>query len=103
MITQKQLGQNIKRIRKSKKITQEKLAEAIDVDFGYISKLEVGQNFPSIQTLNKIAQILDVEIDTFFRSSDISEISLITEINNKVKNLPIEKQFYVYKFLKAIE
>ena len=51
MNTKELLGLKVKEIRRMRKITQEKLSEIIGVDNGYISKLEVGQNFPSIGTL----------------------------------------------------
>ena len=105
MFSQEQLGQKIKQIRKSKKITQEKLAELIDVDFGYISKLEVGLNFPSIQTLNKIADALDTDIAQFFTDLDytVPPKDLQTEISEVISKFEREKLMYVYKFVKSLE
>ena len=57
MDTKELLGLKVKEIRKSRKITQEKLSEIIGVDNGYISKLEVGQNFPSLGTAGSISYI----------------------------------------------
>ena len=103
MITQEQLGAKIKLIRKSKKITQEKLAEIIDVDFGYISKLEVGQNFPSIQTLNKIANTLDVDISEFFTYKDINELDLKAETKKLLDNFNQDELKIIYKVAKSIK
>lgn len=103
MLTKEQIGLKIKEIRKSKKMTQEKLAEIIDVDFGYISKLEVGQNFPSIQTLNKISEALNVDIASFFTYTNLNETDIKYEIYKLVDTLPKEKLTYIYKFLKSIE
>ena len=103
MLTKKQLGQKIKQVRKSKKITQEKLAEIIGVDFGYISKLEVGQNFPSIPTLNKIAQALDVDISIFFNYYNLQDLNISEEIVSELKAMPIEQQVSLYKFINAIK
>ncbi|MBO6087793.1 helix-turn-helix transcriptional regulator [bacterium] len=102
MITQEQLGAKIKQIRKSKKITQEKLAETINVDFGYISKLEVGQNFPSIQTLNKIADTLNVDISEFFTYKDINEIDLKSETTKLINNFNYDELKIIYKVAKSI-
>ena len=52
MNTRELLGLKIKEYRKNKKLTQEKLAEILELDVGYISKLEVGRNFPTIGTLD---------------------------------------------------
>ena len=102
MITQEQLGAKIKQIRKSKKITQEKLAEIIDVDFGYISKLEVGQNFPSIQTLNKIADTLGVDISEFFTYKDINKLDLKAETTKLLDNFNQDELKIIYKVAKSI-
>lgn len=103
MITQEQLGAKIKQIRKSKKITQEKLAEIIDVDFGYISKLEVGQNFPSIQTLNKIADTLGVDISEFFTYKDINKLDLKAETTKLLDNFNQDELKIIYKVAKSIK
>lgn len=105
MIEEEQLGRRIKQIRKSKKITQEKLAEMIDVDFGYISKLEVGLNFPSIRTLNKIADALSVDIADFFTNFEclMSQQDLQAEIIKIIENFSAKKKTYVYKFVKSLE
>ena len=103
MITQKQLGTRIKEIRKSKKITQEKLAEMINVDFGYISKLEVGQNFPSLQTLNKISEALGVDVVDFFNYNEINEIDIKESIIKILDEISNEKQKIIYKIAKAIK
>ena len=47
----KQLGQNIKLIRKAKKLTQEKLAEIVGIGTPNISYIESGKFAPSIDTL----------------------------------------------------
>ena len=73
MNTKELLGLRVKEFRKQKKLTQEKLAEIIGVDNGYISKLEVGQNFPSITTLEKIADVLDMDVSTLLGEEIVEE------------------------------
>lgn len=101
MIKKELIGANIKRIRKSKKITQEKLAEMINVDFGYISKLEVGQNYPSFQTLNKIAEALGVDATEFFYNKN-AETDYKSEIVKLINNLSLEKQAVLFDIAKSI-
>ena len=67
MNTRELLGLKIKEYRKNKKLTQEKLAEILELDVGYISKLEVGRNFPTIGTLEKIAKVLEVDLYKLFQ------------------------------------
>ena len=103
MIEKEQLGLKIKELRKKKKITQEKLAEIIGVDCGYISKLEVGQNYPSIQTLNKISDALNIDIAEFFQYTNIHNKNLKEEIMNLLNDLPEEKLIMFYKFAKSVQ
>ena len=103
MIDKKQLGLKIKEIRKNKKITQEKLAEIIDVDFGYISKLEVGQNYPSIQTLDKISDALGVNISEFFIFENNEQINIDEEIYKLLKTFSYEEKLLLYKIAKSIK
>ncbi len=55
------VGENIKKIRKMKGLTQRKLADKSGVSYSMICKLESGeQKNPSLHTLEKIADALDV-------------------------------------------
>lgn len=102
MQTKELLGLKIKEIRKQKKLTQEKLAEMIDLDIGYISKLEVGRNFPTIGTLEKIADALDVEIYELFQFTKIRETDFKAEITAIYDKLNKEKQYTLYRVAKDL-
>ena len=56
------IGGNIKKIRKSKGLTQRQLAEKMGVTQQFIGKLEKNINSPNFTTLQKIANALDVSI-----------------------------------------
>jgi transcriptional regulator with XRE-family HTH domain len=56
------LGARIKALRKSRRLSQERLAEKADIAPKYLSRLEVGQQSPSIETLASLAEALDVEL-----------------------------------------
>lgn len=59
-------SQELKKLRKQKRITQRKLAELIGVDFSYISKMENDKlvHSPSETILRKIASVLGVDADS---------------------------------------
>lgn len=58
------LAENIKKIRKSKGFTQEKLARLADISNNTLVKIEMGMaKEPTITTMTKIADALDVSID----------------------------------------
>ena len=52
------IGENIWRLRKLKKITQEQLGEYIGVSKGAISKWESGISYPDIELLPVLARFL---------------------------------------------
>lgn len=102
MQTKELLGLKIKELRKQKKLTQEKLAEMFNLDAGYISKLEVGRNFPTIGTLEKIAKALDVELYELFQFSPSKELDFKSEITNIYDCLNKEKQYTLYRVAKDL-
>lgn len=53
-------GFNLKFIRKSKNLTQEKLCELIDLHTRQLSKIETGGHFPSCKTVEKLCTALEV-------------------------------------------
>ena len=57
----KMLGKRIKYIRKQRGLTQEQLAEKVGIGTPNISYIECGKFAPAIDTLEKIAKILNVE------------------------------------------
>jgi transcriptional regulator with XRE-family HTH domain len=62
----KKLGTRIKKIRKSRGLSQERLAEKVDISPRYLSRLEVGQQLPSIETLAGLAEALEVQLWELF-------------------------------------
>lgn len=57
------IGKRIKKCRKSKKITQEKLAELIDVSSNTISLIENGNQSFMIDKLDQFAKVFNVTTD----------------------------------------
>ena len=62
----KRIGEKLAYIRKSKKISQIRLAEMTDMNFNYIGQIERGQANVTINTVIKIADALDIEIKELF-------------------------------------
>lgn len=58
----KKLGQNIKRIREGRGMSQGDISRKLDMDRGYISSVENGRKNPTIETLDKIAGALGISV-----------------------------------------
>lgn len=75
------LGTNIKTLRKQMNLTQEQLAEALNISSQAVSKWETHLSYPDITLLPSIADFFGVSIDFLLGYSGKSEIS-----NNICKN-----------------
>ena len=56
------IGQHIKERRKALRVTQPQLAELAEVSVNTLYKIERGQANPTLDTLDKIADILGMEV-----------------------------------------
>ena len=56
------LGENIRQVRKKRKMSQQELARKIEVTSGFLSQIENGKNAPSLVTLKKLAGSLGVSV-----------------------------------------
>ncbi len=59
-------GEKVKSIRKTQKVSQEKLAELANLDRTYISDIENGKRNVSIETAFKISKALNTPMISFF-------------------------------------
>lgn len=57
------LAENIKMFRKQKKMTQEKLAEALGVTVGAVYKWEAGLSYPELGMIVELADFFDTSVD----------------------------------------
>ncbi len=66
--THEKLGQRIKKLRSDLNLTQEGLAEKVNVDRSYMGFLERGEKNPTLKNLIKIAKSLNVSLSELFHS-----------------------------------
>ena len=63
---EKKFGAKLAYIRKSKKFSQKKLAEIVDMNFNYIGQIERGEANVTIHTMKVLADALDIEMKELF-------------------------------------
>jgi len=97
-------GRRIKELRKNCGLSQEELAEKAEVSSKYISRIEMGQSFPSIETLAKLADALNVELKDFFEFAHKtpSQKELKEILNSLLKETDEEKVRLIVKVARAI-
>jgi transcriptional regulator with XRE-family HTH domain len=102
--TKELLGARIREIRKGNKFSQEQLAERVDVDPRYISRIELGKCFPSLETLEVIAQALSVELRELFDFNHlVTDNAPISEIEKLLDSIDdAEKQQLILRITKAV-
>ncbi|MBQ6516771.1 helix-turn-helix transcriptional regulator [bacterium] len=104
MSIKKQLGAKIKRLRQKRGLTQEKLAEKLDIATRTLCGIENGENFLTSETLEKIFEVLNVTSSELFACDHIKpQEDLVNELILDIKNLKSrEKIETVYKIVKAV-
>ncbi|MBQ8669511.1 helix-turn-helix transcriptional regulator [bacterium] len=101
MTLKQNLGQKIQKLRKTRKITQEQLAEKVGIDPKSISRIELGSNYPTPETLSAVASALNVEVYELFVFNNISYDKMKEEIINALDS---EKNILrLYRYLKFEE
>ena len=97
------LGMRIKELRKIRGLSQEALAEKIGIDPKHLSRIEVGKSYPSLDTLEKTANALQVEIKDFFEFDHHSEEKeILAGINKMLLETDKKNLKLIFRIVKAI-
>ena len=63
----KKLGENLKKVSAKKKMSQGALARLLEVDKGYISNIENGKKNPTLATIQRLADALEISVSELLR------------------------------------
>lgn len=61
------LGKQIKQLRIERGLSQEKLSEMIFISPRQMCLIENGNSYPSLDTFIRIAEVLEIDVNKFFR------------------------------------
>ena len=120
MVVKQLFGQNLHTYRKLRKLSQEQLAEKLDISVKHLSTMETGKVFASAELIEKIAKELDISISALFYTdndktcdeSDFSKIESILEeesikalqfIKYKIREIKNIKWFYIIQQIAHIQ
>jgi len=79
---------SIRRIRKSKNLSQLELSVKANMSQSFLANLETGKKEPSAMTLIRIADALEVSPRDFFPESEVGEgVDVRSEIKNEIMEL----------------
>jgi len=103
-LDKKILGKQLKQLRISRGISQEKLSELVFLSPRQMSIIETGNSYPSLDTFIRIAEVLQFDINEFFnirikekdelrlciieliKATDRKHLNLIKDIINAIEN-----------------
>ncbi len=73
------LATNIKKVRQTRNISQEQLAEMINVNQTFVSQLERGIRVPTVAMLEQIADVLDCSVDGLLGRNTAYQLKMISK------------------------
>ena len=94
------IGERLRTARLNQKLTQEKLAEKLNVSIAFLSRIERGNSHINLKRLSEICDILGVTEGYIL--SDSSHFYLSSEFTNTLNKASPEKQKLIYKIAKVI-
>ncbi|CCY63155.1 transcriptional regulator XRE family [Clostridium sp. CAG:967] len=96
-------AKNLRDIRKSRKLTQEQLAELVGVDFRYISLLENAKSFPSCDLIEKLVKALNINYSELFAfDEDLSREEIENRLGELIKFISDKNLKILYNIAKEI-
>ena len=99
---QKAIGRRIKAAREKNQLTQEQLAELVDLSPMHVSVIERGVKLPKLETLINIANVLNVSADVLLQDVVNNQTKLCaSEALDLIKQLPQEDQRRVLAALRS--
>ena len=96
----KSFGARIKEMREKRGLNQEQLAELLNMESRHLSRIETGKSFTTLENIEKIAEIFNVDISFLFSFSHKKDKNeLIKEIDLFLKNATQKEVELVYKIV----
>ena len=97
----KLFGSNLKKLRKARNMTQEQLAEALNVSLPNISYIETGKTYPSVETQEKLCKVLKVNYPDLYMFEEMPDEKYMKAVLIKALDenpALIQKLYNFYRF-----
>lgn len=99
----KSIGKNIRKRRDELGITQEKLAEIVNLSVSYMGAIERGEKLPKLKVFISIANALEISADTLL--SGVLEVGnqiVASELSKELSSLSKLEQTRILNVLRAM-
>lgn len=105
------IGLKIKELRSAKKFTLKYLSEETNLSIGFLSQLERGMTSVAVDSLSKIAKVLEVNVLDFFDYADEMNKSCVTKsydrkynvVDSEIIQYTLNKNTFTYDMLPRIQ
>ena len=87
------IGENIRKYRRERELSQETLAERLNVSFQTVSKWERGETHPDITMLPSLASFFNVSVDTLLGVQEINEAESVKSILESIRELEMHYEY----------
>ena len=103
-IDYKLIGSRIKEARKRKGITQEMLAESLDVTIGYVSQVERGITKISLDLLARVSTIFELDITYFLTNTCVKQDDyMVYEIMRELRMIGDRDRRIIYSLIEMMK
>ena len=102
-LLQGSFGDAIRKARKGKQLTQEKLAELIGITPNHVKQLESERRNPSVKVLQKLVVTLDMSLDSLFSGSADSRQEIKNKINISLNRCSEHELEIVYAIIETLK
>lgn len=98
-----ELKNKIREIRKRLHLTQEKFAEELGIETGYIGHIETGLRQPGRKTINRICTVFKIDPREFFDTEKKPVIKTKDPLIMELENLPTQDKDIIIKIVKSVK
>ncbi len=100
----KLIGERVKKKRKGKRMTQEKLAECLGVSVGYVSQIERGITKANLEMLSKISSNLNCDVTDLLVNADYEGNNFLhTEFDELISGLDSKQRKLVFEIITVLK
>ncbi|XID91496.1 helix-turn-helix domain-containing protein [Paenibacillaceae bacterium WGS1546] len=99
----KKVGERIRLLRVTKGLSREQLSELSDVNSNYIGQIERGEKNPTLETLQKLVNGLDLTLEGLFRYVDpVGQKDTLDELMEQLSARSSEDQLVALQLLRTV-
>ena len=94
-------GQRLKKERKLRKLTQEQMAEKLDISLKHYGAVERGLTGLSTENLIRLSNILGLSLDYLLKGESSADASPLEEVNQLYLSCPPYKRLHLLNVLRS--